>query len=311
MQHVRRLDDLNLEGCQLTISVFDGVHLGHQQLLGSLVRYARQQRMPAAVFTFDPHPIEVLRDPALIRYLTSPDERAALLGQLGVDYVITQQFDRPFSHLTPAEFLDRLQHSVNFRGLWVGPDFNFGHQRQGNVAYLEQDAPRRGFELHVVKPVEAQGEVISSTRIRQALQLGDLPAAERLLGRSYSMTVRLLPRPEGGGGLLLPAEAWEKRVYPAFGVYAARFRSDADQWGALVYLAPPNARAPELHHPPSVWVHLLEGHRALEDDELGPGELAFRERIGDLDTVPGEDLESTQLADHAAIAGRILGVRPR
>ncbi len=124
------------------------------------------------------------------------------------------------------------------------------------------------------------------------------------------MTVRILPQTADEGKLLQQAEAWEKQVFPAHGVYAARFHSKVGEWGALVYLAAPGAEDASSLHPPLLFVYPLEKPHLEQHGEQPIGELTFLERIGEVDLIPGEQLASARLADHAAIAGRILGVHP-
>ena len=160
MQHVQDLNSIQLDACYLTIGSFDGVHLGHQEIIKGLVSDAKADGVPSVALTFFPHPSAVLRGRKPIFYLTSPDEKAALLGPMGVDYVITQHFDLTLSRVSATSFLDTLEDRLSFRHLWVGEDFAFGYQREGDRRFLERVSAERGFELKVVPPVIIDDQVV-------------------------------------------------------------------------------------------------------------------------------------------------------
>jgi riboflavin kinase/FMN adenylyltransferase len=222
----RQLSDLtqaHLDGCSLTIGSFDGIHLGHRALIQSVVANAREQGVPSVVITFYPHPSVVLRGRAPAFYITTPEERGALLTELGVEVVITQRFDHALAAVTADEFLDRLTAHLGFRDLWVGEDFALGHRRQGNVMYLEQAGARRGFRLHVLPPVLVGGEVVSSTRVREALRSGDVARAATYLGRPFSVPGTVIRGAGRGKSIGIPTanlSIREERAYPGAGVYA-------------------------------------------------------------------------------------------
>ena len=132
MRHVQDLSEVQLERSSLTIGSFDGVHLGHQDLLERMVKRASQADLPVVVLSFFPHPSVVLRERTPAFYITSPDEKAELLGVEGADYVISQSFDLELSKVEASEFLDRLATQLGFVDLWAGEDFALGHQRRGN-----------------------------------------------------------------------------------------------------------------------------------------------------------------------------------
>ncbi len=278
MRHVRGLESLRLERAYLTVGVFDGVHLGHQAIVDALVAAARREGVPSVALTFFPHPTLVLRGHRPHYYLTSPEMRARLLDERGVDLVVTQPFDLPFSRLSAGAFLDLLQEHLGARGLWVGPDFAFGHQRQGNVAYLEAVKEARGFEVHVVPPVTVDGEAVSSTRIRQALAAGEVALAARLLGRLFAVEGRVVRGDGRGRELGVPTAnlaLWEEQALPAVGVYACLAEVDGETYAAAtnVGLRP---MFEEDRQEPLVEAHLLAYNGNLYDRSL---RLAFLERL--------------------------------
>src|SRR5258708_327355 len=154
----------------LTIGSFDGVHLGHQSLIRALVTSAHAQGYDATAVTFYPHPALVLRGPRPGFYLTTPSEKAALFESLGVDVLVAHPFNLEISQLTARQFADQMQAALNFKEIWGGADFAFGHNREGTLAWLGQ----QGIMTRVIEPLSLGGEAISSSRIRRALAEGDL-----------------------------------------------------------------------------------------------------------------------------------------
>ena len=168
----------------LTIGVFDGVHCGHQSLIGRAVARARQAGRVCGVLTFDPHPVEVLAPQADIRYLTTIQERVRLIEGLGADFVYVVHFTREVSQQSARDFVRPLVDRLSMRDLVIGYDFTLGHKRQGDAAFLRALGAEWGFALEVVPPAVVAGQVVSSTRIRQALGAGRIDDALVLLGRS-------------------------------------------------------------------------------------------------------------------------------
>ena len=280
MEHVRGLERLHLEGSTLTIGSFDGVHLGHQALIRALVGSARQVHLPAVVLTFYPHPSVVLRGRKPAFYITTPDEKAALLGELGIDYVVTQSFDRELAAVTADAFLDWAQAHLAFRDLWVGEDFALGFRRQGNVPFLEQAGAARGFGLHILSPVLIGGEVVSSTRVREALRSGDVARAASYLGRPFVVPGKVVQGAGRGRSLSIPTanlSVWEERACPGSGVYACRAQVEGRHWMAVANIG----FRPTFEgdgRVPVVEAHLLEFEGDLYGKEM---RLTFIERLRD------------------------------
>jgi riboflavin kinase/FMN adenylyltransferase len=171
----------------LTIGSFDGVHRGHQRVLASLRRQAGANRAESVVVTFDPHPRCVLAPDTCPLTLTMVDEKAEIMGRLGIDHLVVLPFTRKLSQLTATEFMDRLMEKMALNGMVIGYDFAFGHQRRGNREFLEHLGARRGFTVEVVTAHSSGGLVVSSSEIRRLLLEGHIPQANRLLGRHYSI----------------------------------------------------------------------------------------------------------------------------
>lgn len=238
MQHIRDLAELELDRCDLTIGSFDGVHVGHQALVNKMVAHARQNNNPAVVLTFFPHPSVILRGRRPAFYITRPEEKAELLGEQGVDYVITQTFDEQLSQVTAEDFTERLLRQLHFKDLWIGEDFALGYNRRGNRNFLAEEGKELGFQLHVVAPVFMGGEVVSSTRVREALRSGDVRRVQSYLGRPFTLAGTVVSGAGRGKGLGIPTanlEIWEQRAYPRSGVYAclARIEGESEHWKSV------------------------------------------------------------------------------
>ena len=167
-----------------TVGAFDGVHLGHQQLIHAVVNQAHAHRAQSVVVTFYPHPrIFLGRAPAI--YLTTPEEKAEQMEALGVDALVIYPFNEQTQQVTADEFVQHMLDGLRMTSLWIGPDFALGKQRQGNADYLAGLGRERGFEVNVLPPVNVGPDRISSTRIRESLARGDLRDVNLCLGRPF------------------------------------------------------------------------------------------------------------------------------
>ncbi len=187
MQHYHNLTDIQLEKSFVSIGSFDGVHLGHQQIIQDLVDKAGRAKIPAAVITFHPHPQLIIHDEKRPYYLTMPEQRAALLGQMGIDFILTYPFDKAISSMPAEEFVTTLQERFQFSELWVGYDFALGKNREGNSTRLKELGERLSFEVHEIPAFKHQGEIVSSSGIRRKIRIGDVKSAAALLGRPFEI----------------------------------------------------------------------------------------------------------------------------
>jgi riboflavin kinase/FMN adenylyltransferase len=278
MQQFRDLSELKLNSAALTIGSFDGVHLGHQALLQSLIRAAHAKGLPAVVLTFYPHPSVVLRGRQPALYITSPDEKAELMGTLGVDMVVSQEFSLELSRVTADEFLDRLQDQLGMKALWVGEDFALGYQRQGNRHYLARVAPKRGFEFHVFEPFLVDGEVVSSTRVREALRAGDVERVARYLGRWFRIPGEVVRGAGRGRSLGIPTanlSIWDERAFPGAGVYVCLAHRNQERLPAVVNIGL-RPTFEQDRQSPVIEAHLLDFDQDLYGQRL---ELDFIRRL--------------------------------
>jgi riboflavin kinase/FMN adenylyltransferase len=226
MRHIYKLEDANPSGPTIVaVGMFDGVHIGHQHLLRRLVEMAKAGQWVPTVLTFFPHPDVVLGRATDRYYLTTPDERARLLGQLGIECVITYPFDDAVRQIRAADFVDQLLSHLDLRELWVGADFALGYKREGNVEFLRHQGDEKGFRLRVVGLVtnDGNGKIISSTGIRAALQAGEIQVVNRWLGRPYRLSGEVVRGDGRGRTIGFPTanmDVWKEQVLPQNGVYA-------------------------------------------------------------------------------------------
>lgn len=171
----------------VTIGNFDGVHLGHQAMIQQLKEVAEQQNLKTVVMIFEPQPLEYFKGYDAPPRISSLREKVEYLTELGVDYIAVAKFDETFRSLSATDFAEILKSKLNAQHLVLGDDFHFGKNRQGNSEFLEN----YGFAVTNLTTVALNGERVSSTRIRQTLQAGDLALAAKLLGRPYSITGRV------------------------------------------------------------------------------------------------------------------------
>ncbi len=214
-----------LKASVVTLGSFDGVHRGHQMLIGQAVSAARARGVPAVGYTFFPHPASVLAPERAPSTLMGIDERAWVMGQYGLDYVLVEPFDLAFSKVTADAFLaEYLVAALRPIHIVVGFNFTYGCGRAGTPAHLEAAAGRYGFSVEVIRAIDVEGEVASSTAVRAYLHEGDIPAARRLLGRDPALTGRVVAGDSRGRGLGFPTANLELEgsLVPAFGVYACR-----------------------------------------------------------------------------------------
>lgn len=227
MKHVYQLSDAQLERPSVvTIGVFDGVHRGHQTLIEMLVAEARQMDRAAVVVTFFPHPDKVLRQLSGRYYLTTPEQRAQVMLELGVDCVVTHPFDDEVRHMRAAAFVDNLLRHLNMAELWVGVDFAMGYQREGNVAFLQAQGAQKGFKVAPLELIthESAGGVINSSRIRELLNQGEVEKVRDWLGRGYALTGEVVHGDKRGRELGFPTAnmaIWDEQIIPANGIYAS------------------------------------------------------------------------------------------
>ena len=232
----------NVEGTVITVGTFDGVHLGHRQLVTRLVARAAETGLRSVLVTFDPHPLEVVNPAAAPQLLTLPDERTELLAATGIDYVAIVPFTRNLQRYEPDAFVDVvLTQGLRMRELLIGYDHGFGRRREGDVEMLQTLGDERGFRVEVVAPVSlGDGRPVSSTAVRRAVAGGDLSGAARALGRPYSVSGRVMHGDQRGRSIGFPTinlgAPSPRKLLPPDGVYAVRAHTPSGAFGGMMNL---------------------------------------------------------------------------
>ena len=208
----------------LALGVFDGVHLGHQEVIAKALAAREREGGTCGVLTFDPYPIRVLApEKAPRRLLASLDHKAEILGRMGVDFLLALHFDLDRASQDAGEFVREIA-AAGVKTIAVGEDWRFGKGRQGDVAMLKAMTTELGFDLQALPPVMMEGERISSTRIRQAVRDGSMAAAARMLGRPYTVEGKVVEGRKLGRQLGFPTANVERgeEQFPPDGVWAVR-----------------------------------------------------------------------------------------
>jgi riboflavin kinase / FMN adenylyltransferase len=203
-----------------TIGSFDGVHLGHQQLIRTVVNDAHAHQAQAIVITFHPHPRQVLGN-VKMKYLTTPEEQAEQMQALGVDTLLTLPFTRETSQTPAANFVEQMLAHLSLISLWIGPDFALGYKRQGNAAFLREQGAAQSFAVNVLPELGFGHMAVSSTRVREALASGDVREANLCLGRPFSATAMS----QDAYSLCVDAQ----HALPANGRYAVLVRAEPNE----------------------------------------------------------------------------------
>ena len=214
----------------LTIGNFDGVHHGHQAMLAELKRAAARLGVPACVLTFEPHPREFFAPDKAPTRLTSLREKLELLRGCGIERVHLCRFDYHFAQITAEDFIERvIARGLGARWLLAGDDFRFGARRAGDLVMLKRYALRLGLEVSALASVMLDGERVSSTAVRRALAAGELARAERLLGRAYSISGRVVRGDGLGRKLGFPTANVQMKHNrpPLTGIFAVRLHGAA------------------------------------------------------------------------------------
>lgn len=222
MLHYRSLEEVTLPVSWLTVGVFDGVHRGHQQIINKLAAGAHANELPAVVLTFDPHPAKVFGR-GDIKLLTLPGERARLLGEYGVDVVITHPFDMNVANTTAFDFMKRLKTQLGLTHLLLGYDSTLGKDREGNAARLTEIGSELGYSVETVTALGDESGVISSTEIRKLVTVGKVEEAARLMGHPYRLQGLVTHGDRRGRGIGFPTANLDyarEKVMPTGGVYA-------------------------------------------------------------------------------------------
>lgn len=286
----------------VALGMFDGVHIGHQKLLAATAERAKTLRAAAVVYTFSNHPLSVLGGTP--RLLTDTETRRALLLACGAEEIGMERFDEALAHSTPEQFIDRISARWELAGVMAGYNYTFGDRALGTADTLRRLGAERGFSVSILPPVLLDGEPVSSTRIRLALEReGNVAAAHALLGRPYRLSGSVIANRQNGrrfgfptANLSVPADT----VLPLSGVYATRAHVDGCIWTAVTNVGTnPTVHGDHL----SVETHLI----GFEGDLYGqPLAVDFYERLRGEFRFENEQALIDRIALDAATARRLL-----
>jgi riboflavin kinase/FMN adenylyltransferase len=288
----------DLRGGAVAIGNFDGVHRGHARIVSRLIEKARALNGPAVVFTFDPHPVRILRPADAPPPLTWTDRKADLLAELGVDAVIAYPTDEELLALLPEEFFQRIvRDALGARAMVEGPNFYFGRGRAGTIDVLHGLTSGAGIDLDVVEPVVEGGQIVSSSRVRRLIAAGRVDQARALLTQPYRIRGMVVHGAKRGAKLGFGTANLNAidTLLPSVGVYAGRGFVNNSVRPAAINVGPnPTFDHKEL----KVEAHLLDWDGSPLYGQ--PLEIDFLARLRDVQKFSGIDELRQQLHDDVA-----------
>ena len=235
--HVDQIDE-DFPETAVTIGKFDAVHLGHQALLANLVDVAEEHGIASVALTFDRHPNALLHPESVKLPITGPRQKQFLIRETGVDALLTLTFDEALAELSPEAFVKFvLVDSLKARWVLIGENFKFGAKGAGDVALLKTLGEQYGFRVRVIEPIEVDGEVVSTTRVRKALDAGDVVLAAKLLGRPHLTTGVIEHGLKIGRTIGFPTANMSRDAegyLPVDGVYAGWLYADSERYPAAL-----------------------------------------------------------------------------
>ncbi len=215
---------------------FDGIHKAHQEIINKIKKISNGLKK-TGIITFYPPPVSILHKNEIF-FLTTKEEKEKIINSFGIDFIYYFKFDKNFSQKSPEEFVDALYNSIKPVVIIVGENFHFGKDRKGNAKWLKELARNR-FDVEIVPKIKDQDGVISSTRIRELLLLGHIPAANQLLGRSYSITGKVIKGKGKGAQIGFPTinlSVAKEKLLPLDGVYEVKLEIENKAYQGAMFL---------------------------------------------------------------------------
>lgn len=228
IQVFRKLSDIKFDkNTVLTLGTFDGIHLGHHQIISAVVKKAKQNNMRSFVLTFEPHPRKVLSKDNKVYLLSSLEDKIEILNKLGIENLLVIEFTKEFSQQSAEQFIiDYLVNGIGLSEIVIGYDHHFGKGRGGNADTLISIGDEHGFKTSVIQSYYLEDKVVSSTKIRDALSEGDVLSAAKMLGRYYRFSGTVVGGDKRGRALGYPTANIDldvkEKLLPLIGIYAVR-----------------------------------------------------------------------------------------
>jgi riboflavin kinase/FMN adenylyltransferase len=235
MEVFRNIEDFRRPELKTVVTMgnFDGIHLGHQALVGNAVAEAKQWRTKSVVFTFEPHPLKLLAPERAPQMIVNHQDKMDMLQGLGVDAVIVQTFDHRFATIQAEDFVRRyLLERLNLSKIWLGRDLRFGRARKGSAEDLIRWGTELGFGVGIVEPILVQGHRISSSRIRQLIEQGRVDEVQPMLGRYHFISGKVVSGFRRGRNMGFPTAnlAATTELLPGDGIYATSLQLQNRCW---------------------------------------------------------------------------------
>lgn len=262
----------------LTLGNFDGIHLGHQKIFKQLRESARELKGNSVIYTFNPHPVKVLNPQKFFPLITIFEEKVRLIAQFEIDYLVCADFDLEFANQTARDFVENvLCRAIGVKKVLVGYDYAFGRGREGNSEYLKRMGKEREFAVEIVEPVFVDGEIVSSSRIRELVQSGDMRLTARMLGREFSIVGVIVKGKERGKRLGFPTAnlILKNELFPKPGVYSTKIELRGKMYNGMTNIGTnPTFKNETL----SIEVHIFDFHEDCYGETM---KVHFVERLRD------------------------------
>jgi riboflavin kinase/FMN adenylyltransferase len=284
--------EMGARGSVISIGNFDGLHIGHQKIIRAVVAGARAEKAIAAIITFDPHPLKVLRPDAAPPLIMTIAQRVAGFAECGLDAALVMRFDRALADLSAEEFVRSvLVETVRAKRILVGANFRFGYKQAGNVELLTQLGKEYGFAVEIMAAAEINGIPVSSTEIRRAVAAGNVLEASELLGHPFALTGTIQPGAGRGSKIVFPTLnlAAEQELLPARGVYATECVVGGRRFRSVTNVG---VRPTFDGHGLSIESHLFD---FSEQVTTGPLEVKFWKRLREERKFDGAEALKTQI----------------
>ena len=298
----RDLNSFQAKNPVLTIGTFDGVHLGHRKIITRLQEIARGMNGESVIFTFDPHPRKVVApNESSLRILTTLDEKIELFEQSGIDHLIIYPFTPEFAQLSYEQFVEEiLVGQIQTKYLVVGYDHKFGKNRQGDFEFLKNCAARLDFQIEKLDVLLMNESSVSSTKIREALQKGDVETANAFLGYPFTLHGTVVQGQQLGRKIQFPTANIEAsdpdKIIPGFGVYAVQVKVQEQWYQGMMNIG----NRPTVNHNAdhrSIEVHIFDFGADIYDL---PIELMFFKKLREEQKFPSIEMLKEQLSQDKA-----------